>query len=549
MCVAVLFRFGDVVMVATDTRHYLRPGENSLGLPQFLDIGGKLVSSGGGWAAVTGEGGPGAVVLAALSESVDARSVRATIEAALLDGGFATRGDWETHDGRAHGVNTLVALPEGQAVRLFVAKNAEVREAQAFAISLPSAIPADEQEEWAVLLRSQLDSAECVDDCLRVLGRFLVALARRTAQVSTVLEVGIVRADVGEKRTAFLRGDAAAIAACSGNGLADAFAAAAPSAGVQVPTRSLFNADADTPLIDTTTRQMQTALAPSRAAQFWQDGKYALQADTNDGTTTVSTAFETQGSVVPLSVADSPFSANMGGPSSGQMWATWTWSGFSLYRPGSGALAVAACTTMFAQPSAPTCTTVAGGGPAGARNYYVRVGYMKDGKVYRVSAEQASAPTAVGATNRLKVTSPGAVAGYDGWCVLIGTATNTEVFQSDVPATALIAFGTDYTEPAGGAITTGKTPYNSAMLNGITEIGLNASPTVYYWYPYYKLSDSLIYLYSGGSSDTALAALEAVKDGRIPLAWRVTGSSLKTSIQAAMPAATLTGTSTGGGRF
>jgi hypothetical protein len=322
--------------------------------------------------------------------------------------------------------------------------------------------------------------------------------------------------------------------------------AGVPAPGVQVLTGNVYNIDADTPLIDTTTRQMQTALAPSRAAQYWQDSKYPLQADTSDGTTTVSTAIEPQASLQPVPT-DIAFTSNIGAPGTPNSWVCWTWLAATAYRPGSGALALAACTTMFAQPSAPTCTTVAGGGPAGARNYYVRVGYMKDGKVYRVSAEQASAPTAVGATNRLKVTSPGAVAGYDGWCVLIGTATNTEVFQSDVPATALIAFGTDYTEPAGGAATAGKTPYNSAMLNGITEIGLSPSLT-YYWYPYYKPSDGLIYLYSGLTVSSQLVAYEATRDGRLRLAEIVSSNVTKTHISATTPASGTT-TGSGGGRY
>jgi hypothetical protein len=306
-------------------------------------------------------------------------------------------------------------------------------------------------------------------------------------------------------------------------------------------TGVLYDFLGGTPLIDTTTMRCLAALGLTRAQQF-EDGLWAFRASESDGSTKVSTAFEGQGSVVPSSVSDLPFSANLGGPSSGQMWATWTWLAFTVYRPGSGAFAVPALTTMFSRPAAPACAAVAGGA-FGARNRSVRVGYMKDGKAYRVSN---ATPVVLLANQEIKITSPGAVAGYDGWCALVGNTAGTEHFLSDVPATALIAFGTDLTVTTD---TFNKTPYDSSMDNGIVEIGLNANPAVYYWYPYYQFSDSLVYLFSGLASDTALSALEAVKDGRIPLAWRISGSSVKVSISANMPTATSTGTSTGGGRF
>jgi hypothetical protein len=79
----------------------------------------------------------------------------------------------------------------------------------------------------------------------------------------------------------------------------------------------------------------------------------------------------------------------------------------------------------------------------------------------------------VNANNLLKVTSPPAVAGYDGWVPCVGASGFTEVFQPGQPATP-VAFGTDWTEPTGGATVSGARAMPSF---DYTQLVLNYSAT------------------------------------------------------------------------
>ena len=115
----------------------------------------------------------------------------------------------------------------------------------------------------------------------------------------------------------------------------------------------------------------------------------------------------------------------------------------------------------------PTLAQVAGGA-LGARTRYVRIAYVKSGFLYMGATNTTPVPPgdesslAISANNLLKVTSPAAVAGFDGWVPLVGSATNSEFTQpqgaSGGPNTP-VAFGTDWTEPAAGATVAGTTPW------------------------------------------------------------------------------------------
>jgi hypothetical protein len=258
-----------------------------------------------------------------------------------------------------------------------------------------------------------------------------------------------------------------------------------------------------------------------------------------------SVSMEQQGSTVPMAVDSIPFSASIGGPGAGQMWVAWTWSGFNVYRPSAtGLLAIPAASAMATPPSASGRLTQAAGGALAGRTRFVRIGYVRDQKCYRVGAE---ASIVLSANNLMTVQAPVAIAGYDGWCVVVGSATNTERFQ--VTTLNPLAFGNDWTEPVGGADVTGKTPYNSAMDNAITEIALDPSPSVYNWMPFWDLDDQMVRMYTAFTTNTPAQSLEALRDRRIPLATAIVGSGVKFNLSATMPAAGGSGSSTGGGRY
>src|SRR5258706_8397080 len=136
---------------------------------------------------------------------------------------------------------------------------------------------------------------------------------------------------------------------------------------------------------------------------------------------------------------------------------------------------------------------------------------------------------AISANNLLKVTSPGAVAGFDGWVPLVGSTSNNEFTQpqgaSGGPNTP-VAFGTDWTEPTAGATISGTTPWNTAwgtktnFEGGVTAVELVAS-TGYFFYPYYDVVLGLPLLACPAlTPPTALDGASAQiqnADGHIPL--------------------------------
>jgi hypothetical protein len=293
------------------------------------------------------------------------------------------------------------------------------------------------------------------------------------------------------------------------------------------------NVPAQFPALDQATGQNDRAVAHS-------DTKYALQASESDGRTKDSLAYEPQGAIIPTPITGSPFSYSSGGPATGHMWVAWTWTALTAYRTNN--ISVGASSAMSTPPTAVGRLNQVAGGALGARTRWVRIGYVRDGKMYKVGVESS---LAVNANNLLKVTAPASVTGYTGWCVLVGSTSGTEVFQSEVPATATLTFGADWTEPAGGATITTNTPYNAAMDNAVTDWGLNAS-TTYYYYPHYRLADSFVNLYAGGTSDTALNAFEATKDQRVGFALT---STSKLSMSATVPAGAGSNSGGGGGKF
>ena len=147
----------------------------------------------------------------------------------------------------------------------------------------------------------------------------------------------------------------------------------------------------------------------------------------------------------------------------------------------------------------------------------MRVAYVKlnpqanAGTMYRTSLESS---LAVLANNLLVVKAPPAVAGYDGWVVLCGTATNTEVIQQRLGGggasfDGVQPFGVDWIEPVGGAqsSSTVRTPYDPSMDSGFTISERAASPTVYKAYVYYD-----------GSIDTGVFRIAAMASGTWPTA-------------------------------
>lgn len=150
-----------------------------------------------------------------------------------------------------------------------------------------------------------------------------------------------------------------------------------------------------------------------------------------------------------------PFSFVSFGPSSGAMGIRETWVEIKRFLDNIGEITVAASSAASA-PSAPTLGEVSGGA-LGARTRYVRVAYVKEKTMFHISAESNFA---VSANNLLKVTSPTAVPGYDGWIPLVGSVTNEERQQSDALPATPVPFGADWTEPSAGANVTTGTKYS-----------------------------------------------------------------------------------------
>ena len=262
----------------------------------------------------------------------------------------------------------------------------------------------------------------------------------------------------------------------------------------------------------------------------------------------VSTGQNRQSSIVPTSTGGgtSMFSWKSGGPGAGQMWISFGWSAQTAYRPDGTNVAIPA---PPAAPSAPTLGQVAGG-VLGARTRWARIAYARTigasnlVGIYPVSAESSFA---ISANNLLKVTSPPAVAGYDGWVVLVGSASNAEIGQPQANgATQILGFGSDWTEPTTGFKTT-NVAYDNANWKSLTLPDLDPSVTVLI-YPYYNLLTGIVELGPVvTSTPDAPSAREQLKDGRIPLSALVSGSySFSTSTSIAGNSNSGTG---GGGRF
>jgi hypothetical protein len=259
----------------------------------------------------------------------------------------------------------------------------------------------------------------------------------------------------------------------------------------------------------------------SQGEVTYADGKFALWATENDGSTKSSGAHNPQGSVLPISGGGgiSMFSWKSGGLATGQMWLSFGWGAQTAYNPDGTTVAIAA---PPAAPPNPVLSQVAGGALA-ARTRWVRIAYTRSlpggfVMLYPVSAE---ASLAILANNLLKVTSPAAVAGYDGWSVLVGSASNAEFKQEVIHG--IRNFGTDYVEPTTGFITT-PTQYDNANWKSVTLVDLPISVS-FSMYPYYDLASGKVELgpFQGSGGDAATAALQ-LADQHLPLSTLASGT-------------------------
>ena len=123
------------------------------------------------------------------------------------------------------------------------------------------------------------------------------------------------------------------------------------------------------------------------------------------------------------------------------------------------------------------------------------------------------------------------MAGYDGWCLLVGTGSTTVFLQESGGTPFPIAFGTNYTEPT-AHFSTVAAQYTSAWLNALVYVDLNPS-TVYYFYPTYDIALGFARFFPAGDAigDTAPSMVDANlawQDGRIALS----GASMTVSVGA-----------------
>jgi hypothetical protein len=298
---------------------------------------------------------------------------------------------------------------------------------------------------------------------------------------------------------------------------------------------------------------------PLIRAQPWDDTFFPLRATLPDGSTAKSDAHNPQGSVLPMPV-DFQFSYQANADTS---WGAiaWSWPAGKIYRPDGTTITVPASSTLPV-PANPTLSQVAGGS-LGARNYWVRTAYVKtigvDTVIYSVSGETQN--FAVSANNLLKVTAPAAVAGYDGWCVLVGTSANNEFTQGARPAK--LTFGVDWTEPTTGAKVTDQnqsTPFSTTWVGAIVLCSLGFS-NAYRFFVYWDLAFAAVQPQGIGvimnrtiptSGSTApLDAQAQQADGHIPLALTAPGGTAVAGyIVGTSAAASNTGSGSNlGGRF
>ena len=284
-------------------------------------------------------------------------------------------------------------------------------------------------------------------------------------------------------------------------------------------------------------RAFQSHNGSGRITRAWamDDGSFALRATLNDGSTAVSDAFRNQGSMLPASMSNQPFSYTSGGIAAGRMWIAFSWGGITLYRPDYTTVSIPASSSYATAPS-PTVSQVAAGA-LGARTLFVRIAYMKNNVIVGIGAETS---IAISANNVLKITSPASVTGYDKWVPLVGTATNSEYIQAELP------FGSDYTESTSGFNSTTTTQFNTNMLNAAVMQALPSVSTSFFFYPYYDVSFGFIAFPSRGAS--AISEVDAsaqMGDGRLPLT-KNTGMSATTSSAGGSGSGTPT---QGGGRW
>lgn len=256
-----------------------------------------------------------------------------------------------------------------------------------------------------------------------------------------------------------------------------------------------------------------------------------LQATANDGSTNTLTSFNPQGSGLPTTMAAISFAFNCGGPATNRMWAAFTWTGPTLYRPDGTTVSVPGSSAFPTAPS-PTLSTVVSGA-LGGRTVYVRIGYVKNNCIVGIGAENS---IACPANSVVKVTSPVAVAGFDRWVPLMGTTPNGEYIQTNT------TFGSDFTESGTGFNSTTTSPYDNTFMPGALVVDQLPASTTVYWYPYYDLVANYSYFTARGSSSklpTDSAPQNA--DGKYPLSYG--------AISLATPAggATNSGTAANGG--
>src|SRR5579859_498030 len=257
---------------------------------------------------------------------------------------------------------------------------------------------------------------------------------------------------------------------------------------------------------------------------------------------TLSTPYNDQVSMVPFVNGLSGLIAwASGGPSSGQMWLSFTWPSLTIQRADLSLLNLTP-PSVLAAPSTGTVVS----GSLGARSLYARIAYIRsDGDYYSLYSVSAEAgPIAVPANSVLQVNSPADPGGgqYIGWIPLVGSAANGEKVQLQ---TVPIPFGTNWQEPSGGFDTT-QTPYSTSWKNpGVTLIQIPANPQVVYAYPYLH-TWSMVVRFPVKGAVTPGTAIVQNGDGNLALTSFIL-PYLNYSAGITMPAANNTGSGTGGG--
>ena len=111
------------------------------------------------------------------------------------------------------------------------------------------------------------------------------------------------------------------------------------------------------------------------------------------------------------------------------------------------------------------------------------------------------------------------VGSFDGWCVIVGTGSGAGILQPSTFSPP-IAFGTDWTEPTSGAITSNASGteinFNGGISGGIQLVELAAS-THYYLYPYWDPATGLIRLAYVATTPSGAKAAVQYGDGKYPM--------------------------------